>query len=307
MHGMRLLPLLVSFVACDTPPPPPEPVNPPPAAEPVTDAERPLVPAIDFVCSGGKPADLQEIYPANIIDVADSYYVDEVGGVITRFQTVMFDKYSLAMFTQVYRASGGLARAKLVLDAGTGTGALGLAALGYGAGKVVATDLDVVALQNAQYNAKALGFASRFETRLVSWDDTSAFAVVKPEERFDLIVSDPPQGYQTWQKRAFPEVDSPMEKPKEAFYTSDPGACFLRSLIEGLDAHLTPEGYLLIVMKPREGKELLRELVRSHNLSMTEVYAFDASIREGKRLLGDAEESPDLSLNATFYEVRRPQ
>ncbi len=307
---MRLL-LLALLAACGSAPEEPASSAPESAASRSAAAApasaRPLVASLDFPCDAGPPADLEELYPPNVIDVAESYYVEELGGLITRFQTVMFDKYSLALFTEGYGKRGGLSAVRTVYDPGTGTGALGLAALAFGAGRVVATELDPVALRNAEYNAKALGLADRFEGRLVTWDDTGAFAKAKPDERFDLIVCDPPQGYRTWQKRAFPEVDVPMEKPKEAFYTSDPGACFLRSLIEGLDAHLEPDGALLIALKTTEGKKLLQKLVLRHGLAVSELYTPDPTAREGKRLLGDPSRTPDLSVNKTLYEVRRPR
>ena len=52
-----------------------------------------------------------------------------------------------------------------VLDLGTGSGIQGINAAMQGAEKVVSTDINENALQNAKKNAEALGFGKKFEFR----------------------------------------------------------------------------------------------------------------------------------------------
>jgi release factor glutamine methyltransferase len=73
-----------------------------------------------------------------------------------------------------------------ILDIGTGTGAIALALLSEIPGAVATgSDISVDALQAAETNAQALGFADRFETVRSDWFDAIT-------GRYDLIVSNPP-------------------------------------------------------------------------------------------------------------------
>jgi len=57
-----------------------------------------------------------------------------------------------------------------------------------GARKVVATDINPMAVKNARFNAEQLGLAERFEVRLVPPDDAGAYSVIQASERFDLVI-----------------------------------------------------------------------------------------------------------------------
>lgn len=73
-----------------------------------------------------------------------------------------------------------------ILDVGTGTGAIALALLSEIPGAVATgSDVSVDALQAAETNAQALGFADRFQTVRSDWFDAIT-------GRYDLIVSNPP-------------------------------------------------------------------------------------------------------------------
>jgi methylase of polypeptide subunit release factors len=90
------------------------------------------------------------------------------------------------------RLHGEVFRGKKVLDIGCGSGVIALYAAKLGAESVVATDIDPRALENTRFNARRLGFAKKIETRLVRPEDPGAFAVARPGEVFDVIVSNPP-------------------------------------------------------------------------------------------------------------------
>jgi 16S rRNA (guanine966-N2)-methyltransferase len=76
-----------------------------------------------------------------------------------------------------------------VLDAFTGSGALGLEALSRGAARVTAVDIDKNAQRMAQENAAALGLKTGMKVvraNISGWSDNN------PLVRFDLILADPP-------------------------------------------------------------------------------------------------------------------
>ncbi|MFH1467987.1 MAG: 50S ribosomal protein L11 methyltransferase [Pseudomonadota bacterium] len=286
-----------------------QPVEPP-ASTPPPDAFEALPPVspasggFDHECGEGDASDYVEIYPSNIVDVGQLYYFQDLGGVLTRFQTIPFDKYSMAVFQRAFSALGGLGAADRVLDIGTGTGALGLAALAAGAHSVVGTDLDPIAVENASYNARQLGMADRFELRRVPFEDQGAYAVLQPEERFDLILVDPPQGYGEDQARRFPEVTAELDRPRETFFASDVGSCFLRSLLAGLDQHLAPGGRLLVAMKVPRGDELLGRLVAERGFALRVLVDARGEAPPGRRI-GDEHNLPDLGSKAVIYEITR--
>ena len=261
-----------------------------------------------FECGKGSDDDYQEIYPSNIIDVAESYYFEDLDGLLTRFQTILFDKYSMAMFIAAFDVTDGLDGVGNVLDLGTGTGALSFAALAHGAERAVGTELDPLALRNANFNAEQLGVADRFEVRLVSFEDQGAYSTIGSQERFDLILTDPPQGIDDSLPRYFPEVRDELdaEGSRELFFTADTGSCFLLSIFEGLDAHLSDNGRLLLAIKTREGRGLVHELAEKHGFESRILLDMkDERPHANKRLIGNSDLTPDMSLRAVIVEVTR--
>jgi len=81
---------------------------------------------------------------------------------------------------------------KRVLEIGTGSGVISLYAAKLGASGVIATDINPNAVDCARFNAKKLGYDDVMEVRLVSESDSGAFAVIHDDERFDIIISNPP-------------------------------------------------------------------------------------------------------------------
>ncbi|MCO8124963.1 methyltransferase domain-containing protein [Stieleria sp. TO1_6] len=127
----------------------------------------------------------------------------------------------------------GIAEGRKVLEIGTGTGLISLVCAGNGADAVVATDINPAAVANARYNAAMLELDSRLDVRQVDAQSPDAFSVIRPDERFDLILSNPP-----WE-------DGQIEKPADhAFY--DPQFALMDSLLAGLPTHLNPGGRCLL-------------------------------------------------------------
>ena len=126
-----------------------------------------------------------------------------------------------------------IADRRTVLEIGTGTGLLSLIALSGGASQVVATDINPAAVANARYNAAMIELEENLEVRLVEPQRPGAFSAIKPGERFDLILSNPP-----WE-------DGKVETPADhAFY--DPDFALMDSILEGLPLHLNPGGRCLL-------------------------------------------------------------
>jgi ribosomal protein L11 methyltransferase len=74
-------------------------------------------------------------------------------------------------------------RGPLVLDIGTGTGILAIAAAALGASRVLAIDTDAEACEAAQSNLRRHSFSSRVEVRC------GGMEVVEADSRFDLILA----------------------------------------------------------------------------------------------------------------------
>jgi len=120
-------------------------------------------------------------------------------------------------------------RGAAVLEVGTGSGLISLCCLQSGAARVVATDLNPAAVENARENARLLGFGDRLEVRRVPRRSPGAWTVLRPDETFDLIISNPP-----WEDQR-PET-------VEQFALYDPGFELLESLVTGARQRLRPGG-----------------------------------------------------------------
>jgi|GEM_PF-4401482 len=306
----RLLPLLGLLLGCPSEIPDPVAAKPTKVTAPEglfqPDGNEPeLNPQASLVCAKGDRSAFNEVHPANIVDVAESYYFEDVGGMITRLETVMFDKYSLAVFVKMLREHGELVETDKVLDVGSGTGALGIAALAHGAGTVVATELDPLAARNTRMNAQALGMSERVQTRIVPFEDQGAYSVIGADERFDLILADPPQGYDLFVRRSFPEVDEDVKNAKEQYFSQDPGACFLNSLLEDLTKHLTDKGRLIMAMKSDRAKKLLPGLAERYGLRFKVLYdAREDATHINARRIGSKNNVPDMSRAMVMFELR---
>jgi release factor glutamine methyltransferase len=139
-----------------------------------------------------------------------------------------------------------------VADLGTGCGAVALAlASERPRWQVVATDACADALAVARANAAALGL-SRVEWRHGDWYQAL------PDERFDLLVSNPP--YVAQDDPALATASLRHEPPRALTPGLDALSC-LRTLVRGAPRHLAPEGWLLLEHGATQGADVRRELV----------------------------------------------
>jgi release factor glutamine methyltransferase len=139
-----------------------------------------------------------------------------------------------------------------VADLGTGCGAVALAlASERPRWQVVATDACADALAVARANAAALGL-SRVEWRHGDWYQAL------PDERFDLLVSNPPYVAQDDPALA---TASLRHEPPRALTPGLDALSSLRTLVRGAPRHLAPEGWLLLEHGATQGADVRRELV----------------------------------------------
>ncbi len=140
-----------------------------------------------------------------------------------------------------------LVRDKKVLEIGTGSGLVSLCCIQAGASEVVATDVNVNAVECANLNAKRLGLNSNLDIRLVNTKYAKAFAVIPADERFDLIISNPP-----WEEGVPKSID------QYALY--DPSFELLKSLLHDAPSHLNPGGELYLAYGCKTAIKLMEKL-----------------------------------------------
>jgi release factor glutamine methyltransferase len=121
----------------------------------------------------------------------------------------------------------------LVLDLGTGSGAIALAIKKHRpAARVEAVDASAAALEVADENAKALGLNVAF--RQASWLD-------EIDTRFDLIVANPP-----YVAEGDPHLAALTHEPRSALSAGPDGLDDIRAIIGQAPSHLLQGGWLLL-------------------------------------------------------------
>lgn len=139
-----------------------------------------------------------------------------------------------------------------MLDLGTGTGAIALAlAKMLPAAQVVAVDKSAAALGLARENAERNGLAER-----VTWLESDWFAGVPREERFALIVSNPP--YLSIRETAEAPADVREHEPADALVAGPDGLDALRIIIREASEHLAAGALLALETGIAQHAELAR-------------------------------------------------
>jgi release factor glutamine methyltransferase len=184
---------------------------------------------------------------------------------------------------------GSRAPLERALDIGTGSGAIALALLGEGLAEiVVGLDTSAVALAQAKENAVRSGVAEgRLDLRLCPADIWSA---LDSEERFDLIVSNPPYVADTEVDR-LPEEIRRFE-PSTALAGGADGLAVIRIIVDGARAHLVPGAGLFLEIG--EGQEsAVRALLA--NTEAFEAISVDADLAGHERFVFARRRTPSDS------------
>ena len=132
------------------------------------------------------------------------------------------------------------AGAESVWDMGTGAGAVALSLAAAGTWtRVVATDVSPEALSVAADNAERYDLGGHVEFR-----EGSLFEPLEEGERFDVIVSNPPDIAEGEKGELQPEVRD--WEPPEALFAGEDGLDVIRQLVAGAPKHLLSGGLLAL-------------------------------------------------------------
>jgi release factor glutamine methyltransferase len=146
-----------------------------------------------------------------------------------------------------------------ILDLGTGSGALLLAALSiWSTATGLGIDASPAALAVAQENAQSTGLAGRASFRLGNWGEGL-------DERFDLILSNPPYIAET--ETLSEEVRA--HEPASALFAGTDGLDDYRRILPQLPGLLNPGGLAVLEIGYTQGPALL---------AMAEAHGFSASL-----------------------------
>lgn len=125
-----------------------------------------------------------------------------------------------------------------VLDLGTGSGAIAIAIARHRPlARVIAVEYSPASLEVARANAARLG-AHNVDFRQGSW-----FSALAPEERFGIIVSNPPYVANGDPHLARGDV---RFEPVAALVSGADGLDDIRAIVSGARAHLAPGGWLML-------------------------------------------------------------
>ncbi|HUF13117.1 MAG TPA: peptide chain release factor N(5)-glutamine methyltransferase [Longimicrobiales bacterium] len=154
------------------------------------------------------------------------------------------------------RARASSATAPLrALDIGTGTGVIALSLLAEGGfGTVVATDASADALALAAENAAALGLTERLELR-----HGSLYEPLRPDERFDAVVSNPPYISTATRAVLAPEVID--WEPAAALFAGAAGLDLVEPIVRQAAERLARRGLLALELAETQALEVA-ELAR---------------------------------------------
>ncbi|MFH1687587.1 MAG: peptide chain release factor N(5)-glutamine methyltransferase [bacterium] len=136
-----------------------------------------------------------------------------------------------------YVASANLSQPRL-LDIGVGSGVISVTLANELPNcAIVAVDISEPALGVARENAEALGGAERIEFR-----QSDLLAAVRDEERFDLVLSNPPYISESEYIDLPPEV---LADPKIALTAGEKGMDVINAIVSAAPAHLADGGRLM--------------------------------------------------------------
>lgn len=191
-------------------------------------------------------------------------------------------EYSILNYMQANRK---LFSKKHVLDIGTGNGIIALFAAKLGSSKVVATDINPTALQDVEFNSKALKL-NQIEARRVDEKTPGAFAVIANSEAFDVIVSNPPYTLDLSAKHDGNFTDASL---------------LGKSIIEGLPTKLKDDGVAILLYRNLFHHLYLVELAKKTGLKVKTYFPDRVQHRELEILFNSYAER--LGTNAVKFNL----
>ncbi|MCL2882561.1 MAG: peptide chain release factor N(5)-glutamine methyltransferase [Coriobacteriia bacterium] len=166
-----------------------------------------------------------------------------------------------------------------ILDLCTGSGCIALALTCEAGVSVTATDLSAEALAVARNNAESLGYADRLDLR-----QGDLFEALGPDERFDLIVSNPPYVPESERATMPPEVAD--FEPAVALFSGVEGLDVFRRIIEDAPRHLAANGVIIMELHAGNATRAAQEAVKLERYEAIDVL-------------------PDLAGRERFVRLRR--
>jgi release factor glutamine methyltransferase len=140
--------------------------------------------------------------------------------------------------------------APLILDLGTGSGCVAIAILVHAPNaRAIATDVSPEAIAAAEENAGRHLVSDRIEFRSGSW-----CRPLRPDDRFDVIVSNPPYVETDIIEQLQPEVSD--HDPRLALDGGEDGLVAYRLIAAGVPGRLKPGGPLMVEVGSEQGLEV---------------------------------------------------
>lgn len=154
-----------------------------------------------------------------------------------------------------------------VLDLGTGSGCIALSlAHEHPSVVVVATDASADALDLARANAREHGLAERITFAHGHW-----FDAVEPDERFDVVVSNPP--YISAAEAAELPPDVHDWEPHAALFAPDDGLADVREIVDEAPRRLRAGGLLALELAEMRARDVAAWLEGAHDWNSVELRA----------------------------------
>ena len=149
-----------------------------------------------------------------------------------------------------------------ILELGTGSGAVSIAlAMELVHARIVSTDISSQALSAAEANVSIHGLKDRIVFRR-----GDLFEAIEPDDRFDLIVSNPPYLTDEEMKGLSPEVGA---EPKEALRGGENGLAVIERIVAAAPDYLTIGGFLIFEIGAGQ-QDAARQLIeRTNGLSLS--------------------------------------
>ena len=152
-----------------------------------------------------------------------------------------------------------------VLDLGTGSGCIALAlAFEHPSVQVTATDTSTDALEVARENAGELDLESRVTLVHGAW-----FEAVGADERYDVVVSNPP--YIAPREAGTLPIDVREWEPHVALFADDDGLADIREILEDAPRHLHTGGLLALELAEARAAQVAGWLDGAHDWRRVEL------------------------------------